>query len=365
MIRFVCECGKQLQARDENAGKLAVCPACQRQITVPAEAPPAEGVQPQRFRVREEPAREEEPEIEDRPRRRQPAGNSGKAIASLILGMAALLCNIVAGLPALILGILALREIGDSRGRITGRGLALGGIVAACVCTLLSCGLVFGVLWWSVGRVRQAAERAQSQNNLKQLAIAMLNYNDTYQSLPPAGLIDPAKPRFAANNRLLSWRVMLLPYIGEVGLYNRFKLDEPWDSLNNIRLVMQMPRIYECPTAPTQPGYTIYQVFVGKSAAFTNSRPTRIPGDFTDGTANTILIAEASQAVPWTKPEDIDFDPSKPIRPLLSSHTRGGCNVALADGSVRYLPPSVSENKLKAAITRNAGDALAPDWWNR
>lgn len=368
MIRFVCECGKQLQAREESAGKRAVCPACQRQMTVPSESPPSEGVQPERPSVRAEPELEEEEQITDRPRRRsQPAGNSGKAVASLVLGILSLFCNVLAGLPALILGILALREIGRSRGRLAGQGLAIAGIVTACVCSLINCGglIPFAILVPAVQKVREAAERAQSQNNLHQITLALMNYNDTYQSLPPPGISDPQKPRFAADNLLLSWRVSILPFIGEVGLYNQFKRDEPWDSPHNIRLLSQMPKVYECPNVPTQPGYTIYQVFVGNRAAFTNGRPARMPIDFPDGLSNTILVAEAAQPVPWTKPEDIAFDPNRPIKPLLSSHYRGGCLVALADGSVRHLSPGISENTLKAAITRNGRDAPGPDWWDR
>jgi hypothetical protein len=359
MIRFVCECGKQLQARDESAGKLVSCPSCNRQLKVPAESPPPEGVQRGRPILRDEREWEEEPESEERSPA-QPAVNSGKAVASLVLGILSLFCNVLAGLPALILGLLAMRDIGRSRGRLSGQGLALAGIVTACVCTLLSC-LMFvpisiGLLLPAVQKVREAAGRAESMNNLKRIAIAMHVYHDANFRLPAAGICDKnGKP-------LLSWRVAILPYIEQEQLYRKFKLDEPWDGPNNKKLLAQMPLIYKLPSDDqTAPDHTHYQVFVGNNAAF-DKRSGRSIVDFLDGTSNTILIIVADKAVPWTKPEDVDFDSNKPMLPLLSRHFRSGYLVALVDGSVRVVPSSVSENTLKAAITRNGGEALGPDW---
>jgi hypothetical protein len=370
MIRFVCECGKQLQARDENAGKIVTCPACQRRLTVPDEIAPLEAVQAERPIHRGEVDMEEEQDIEDRPQR-EPTTGSGKAFASLILGILALFCNVLAGLPAFILALLALRDIGRSRGRLSGKGLAIAGLVSACVCTLLSCGLItmaapFAILLPAVQKVREAAGRAQSQNNLRQLALAMHNYNDTYFSLPSAGGSNAGRrvpgQKVAGQKSLLSWRVALLPFLGRPDLYNQFKHDEPWDGPNNMRLLTQMPEVFYCPYFPTQPGHTIYQVFVGNGAAFEKTKPTRIPADFTDGLSNTILIVEAAQPVPWTKPEDLDFEPLGRQKPLLNSRSRSGFLVVLADLSVRIVPAEVSENTLKAAITRNGRDALGPDW---
>lgn len=48
-----------------------------------------------------------------------------------------------------------------------------------------------------------------------------------------------------------SWRVLILPYIGEDALYNTYKFDEPWDGPNNIKLLNQIPRLYACPSTPS------------------------------------------------------------------------------------------------------------------
>ncbi len=372
MIRFVCSCGRMLQAREENVGKVVLCPACNQRVTVPAESASSldeQGVKPTppRERIQSEPrtapASNESEAGEESPDVSAPVGNSGKAVASLVLGILSLFCNVLAGLPALIVGILALRDIGRSRERLGGRGLAIGGIITACVGTLLSCvvffvGLLPLMLLPAVQKVREAAARTQSQNNLKQMGIAMHNYNAVNNShLPAAAICDK-------NGRpLLSWRVAILPYFGEQGLYNRFKLDEPWDGPHNKQLLAFMPKIYGLPgDQQTPPDHTHYQVFVGGGAAFDLRQGASLPRDFTDGTSNTILIAEAAKAVPWTQPVDITFNPNQPMIPLMGSYFKSGFHVAMVDGSVRTVTAGVTEPTFKAAITRNGGENLGLDW---
>ncbi len=71
---------------------------------------------------------------------------------------------------------------------------------------------------------RSAAHRAQCTNNLKQIALAYHNVHSATNTFPPPAIADKdGKP-------LLSWRVAILPYVEQQELYNKFKLDEPWDS---------------------------------------------------------------------------------------------------------------------------------------
>lgn len=357
MIRFSCECGKALQSRAENAGQQVSCPSCGRMQFVPA-------VNPDAIRVSEDSVRpaaaadfeEAEPERDaERPSRADAVttSTSGKAVASLVLGILSLLCNVLAGLPALILGLVALGEINRSRGRVGGWGLALGGVITACAGTLLSCvvgGLLLmpALLLPAVQKTREAAARVQSQNNLKQLAIAMHNYHDVHGHLPAAAICDK-------NGRpLLSWRVALLPYLEQQNLYAQFKLDEPWNGPHNLKLLGQMPRVYQLPSEQ-KPGtdQTHYQVFVGNGAIFETNRGLGLM-DIPDGTSNTILIVEANQAVPWTKPEDLPYNPNGPLPPLGAAFA-WGFNTAFADGSVHFIPKDTPEQTLRPLITRNDG----------
>ncbi len=211
----------------------------------------------------------------------------------------------------------------------------------------------------AVQKVREAANRAQAMNNLKQLGLAMANYADSKQGQLPAHAIysKDGKP-------LLSWRVAILPYIEQNQLYNEFHLDEPWDSEHNKKLLVRMPKIYASP----QDGKTLkehttyYQAFVGNGAFFTGNKfGLRFPASITDGTSNTIMFVEASKAVPWTKPEDIPYDPAKPL-PKLGLPDCSYALAVLCDGSVRPIAPGISERTLHSAISVSGGEILGPDW---
>jgi hypothetical protein len=207
--------------------------------------------------------------------------------------------------------------------------------------------------------VRGAAGRVQSSNNLKQMVLAMHNMADANGGTwLPAAIYKDDKP-------LLSWRVAILPYIEQDALYQQFKLDEPWDSPNNKKLLDKMPRVYMTEdqaekAEKTLPTTTHYRVFHGKGAAFEGTKGLAFPAEFTDGTSNTIAIVEAEQAVPWTKPEELPFDPKKDP-PKLGLKGATSFNAALCDGSVRTLNKDIDKDTLKALITRNGGEVVNPN----
>jgi hypothetical protein len=100
---------------------------------------------------------------------------------------------------------------------------------------------------------------------------------------------------------------------------------------------------------------------VGTGAAFEGRQGLKLPGDFTDGMCNTILVIEAGDPVTWTKPADLIFDPAGPL-PNLTPLFADGFRVGLGDGSVRWVSLGMSEATFRAAITRNGGDRLGHDW---
>jgi hypothetical protein len=202
----------------------------------------------------------------------------------------------------------------------------------------------------------QAAAQRKSTNNLKQLALAMINYADVNQ-----GTMPPATVYSKDGKALYSWRVLLLPYLEEQELYKQFKLDEPWDSKNNKPLLEKMPAVFAPVAGATKDkNSTFYQVIVGKGAAFEDKEKIRFPASFTDGTSNTILIVEAGEAVPWTKPADVKFDPDKEL-PKFGGLFKDGFHAALADGSDRFISKDVDKTILKAAITRSGGEVFDRD----
>ncbi len=200
--------------------------------------------------------------------------------------------------------------------------------------------------------------RAVTQNNLKQIALAFHNYESGNGAFPPAAICDKAgKP-------LLSWRVAVLTYLGQEALYKQFKLDEPWDSAHNKTVVASnpMPAVYTVAgVTPAGAKTTQMQVFVGNGAAFDLATPAKLTRDFPDGTSNTILVAVAAKPVDWTKPEDMPFDPKADPRPLLSLDKDFGGLIAMADGSVRGVWSTGPAEVFKTIITRAGGEIMRFD----
>jgi hypothetical protein len=207
----------------------------------------------------------------------------------------------------------------------------------------------------AVMRMRQSAARSQSANNLKQLGLAMHNYHDTTGAFPAQAISDKD------GKALLSWRVLILPYIEQNNLYQKFHLDEAWDSAHNKTLLETMPKTYMAPNAkPKNRHGTFYQAFVGKGAFFEGKKALRF-ADITDGTSNTFMFVEAGTDVPWTKPEDLPFDPAKPLPKLGGVNPGVGFNATICDGSVRFFSSKVKEATLKKWITRNGGEVIGTD----
>jgi hypothetical protein len=369
MIQFYCECGELLNLYDEDAGKKTMCPVCGRERDVPFAPAP---VQPDpsftSLRALSDNVRKERPALEGRydrgpdgQPRSQPGGSSGKATASLILGLISLLCSFFTGIPAIIFGILGLKEISQSRGQLRGKAPAITGIVLGTLTTLALLALAPFLIVYASNRVREASTQIRSSNNLMQIGLAMHNYHDDYGCFPPAEVrsLGPGNPN-PAKPRGLSWRVALLPALGEDTLYNQFRLDEPWDSPNNMPLVARMPRVYQMPDQPANVpvGYTFYQAVVGPGALFDPQLPNgcRI-ADITDGTSNTFLVVEAATAVPWTKPDDLTYVPNGPP-PQFGTQFKGGFNAAFADGQVRWIAPGTPPANLNAYITRSGGELV-------
>jgi hypothetical protein len=201
-------------------------------------------------------------------------------------------------------------------------------------------------------KLMDAASQARSANNLKQIAIALHNYHDTYGAFPPAAVCGKK------GNPQLSWRVLILPFIEQSNLYQEFKLDEPWDSAHNKKLLAKMPNVYAMPSkAKEGDTNTYYRVFVGKGAGFDWVTGTKITS-ITDGTSQTLMCVTAADAVPWTKPDELDFDPEKDMTKLLDALLNGKVQAAMFDGSVHTFSKIPDKKTLNALITRDGGEII-------
>jgi hypothetical protein len=203
--------------------------------------------------------------------------------------------------------------------------------------------------------MREQAKAQQSKNNLKQFGLAMHNWHDVYKVFPAhANYSEDGKP-------LLSWRVHLLPYLGQVELYQKFYLNEPWDSEHNKLLISQMPDVFAVPgSAVAKDGKTgyVFPILPDGSAITTGTKDGIQFKEITDGTSNTamIIVADNEHSVIWTKPEDLEIDPDKPLAGLRFD-SEGRFQVTFADGSVRGILKSIDPNVWLAVLTR-AGEEV-------
>ncbi len=221
-------------------------------------------------------------------------------------------------------------------------------------------GLVILIISMVVNHALRESRRERCAIQLKRIGLAMHEYQAAHDHFPAPAIVGQY------GMPLLSWRVALLPYLGYQSLYERFHLDEPWDSPHNRALIPQMPAELECPGGMgRRTGRTSYLVVVGPTidatsvnTPFDSTRGVDIR-EITDGTSNTILVFEADTLVPWTKPEDLRWDRNQPLPRLVSPHS-GGANVLFADGTTtRFLKSTISPVAFLALFTANGGEVIS------
>jgi hypothetical protein len=214
--------------------------------------------------------------------------------------------------------------------------------------------LLVALLLPAVQAAREAARRSTCTNNMNQIAVAMSLYKAAHgTSFPPAATYDKnGKP-------LLSWRVLILPYLGEEHLYKQFHLDEPWDSPHNKPLGDRAPNVFRCPSEMTEPpGLTTNEVVVGPHSMFTG-QPAGVRLDSaSDGAQNTLIVVEGAAPVSWSKPADLSLSSSDPLLGMGSKHP-GGFNASMADATVHFINVSIDPRVLKGWVTRDGSEAVA------
>jgi hypothetical protein len=196
----------------------------------------------------------------------------------------------------------------------------------------------------------EAGRRNQRMASIRRIMIAMLNYEASMRTLPPAAIRD------AEGQPLLSWRVAILPHLGQQGLFARFRLNEPWDSPHNVVLIKQIPAVY-ISTGPqaaelARAGKTMFQVPVGAETLFDRNEGTKM-SEILDGTSNTIWVVEVvpERAVEWTKPADWEVDLQNPLvgvqKPDSTTFMAG-----FVDGHTEMIPMNIDPKKLRGLLTR-------------
>jgi hypothetical protein len=235
-------------------------------------------------------------------------------------------------------------------------------VAVALSVAVLVAGVIVGWLRSAASGDQEVACRMQCVDHLKLIAQAMLQYEAANGCFPPAYIADKH------GRPMHSWRVLLLPYLGQQDLYDLYRFDERWDSAHNRAVTDLTIGLFQCPSQPaTKQPTTNYMMVVGPHT-ISSGRESQKIAEITDGLTNTIMVVEvADSATWWAEPVDLQFDKMKfsingSRRQGISSYhppdQPEGVNAAFCNGSVRWLKNSTNPALIKAMLTIDGGETV-------
>lgn len=206
-------------------------------------------------------------------------------------------------------------------------------------------GILIACLLPAVRGSRESARRTLCSNNLKNIVLALSNYEDTYHALPPAYTIDKdCKP-------LHSWRTLLLPFLEQAALYQTIDLSKPWNDPVNAEACNTALSVFRCPSAMCPPNYTTYRAVVTEKSCLRATDPRPLL-EITARHSDVLVLIEtdSEHAVPWMAPSDADEALILALGKNKLDHP-GGSLGAFLDGTVDFLPASMSAEERLALIS--------------
>ena len=228
---------------------------------------------------------------------------------------------------------------------------------------VLGClGALFVLLRPALEQTRCDVQRSTCKNNLKQIGLALHNYHQSYNSFPPAFVIGPDGTPWH------SWRALILPFLEEKELAEKYRLDEPWNGPNNSKLLERRPEVFACRVYDGVPhvrkSHTNYLAVVSPETMWPGASSLGV-SDIADEKWNTALVVEVRDAgIPWLAPEDLSMEeaivpPTGDTGRRPSSIHTGASHVLFVDGTVRYVNFNVPPNTWKGILTRAGGEKIA------
>lgn len=243
-----------------------------------------------------------------------------------------------------------------------------GGCLIALVVFFVFFVLIIALIGIGVWQLQKAFNkmdigRVIGETNLHQIALGINQYAEAYNALPPAWTVDEN------GQPMHSWRVLILPYVGENELYEKIRLNEPWDSEYNQQFHLATPFVLTMPSGTFREigeqitsGQTFYSVVVGPGTLFPQGQTVSLT-DVKDGASNTILIVERTQSISWMAPdkeltldevlvhENVESaDQLVFAYPALSRMHENCALAAMLDGSTRLINHDISPEVLKSLL---------------
>lgn len=371
-ILFTCpNCQAQMRLRDDLAGRKIRCKSCNSVVSVPRPGEEADEfadlVEEEAPPMRSMPPRQSQGIRGNQRRRGASRGGalSKAALWSTILGgFAMFCCGFFTGIPAVILGIVALMNIANNG--LQGKGLAITGLTLGGLGSIL-----FPIAVYQMdipNKIKQklssatftSADNSEARkNSLKQLGLALHNYESSYNVLPTGGVFN------AQGVGQHGWQTLTMPFLEQSPVYNQLNFLIPWNEPQNIPLVKTSIPAFLMPgntNTHTPEGYGASH-YAGNSYVFGRNSKMQFR-NFRDGTSNTVFAGEAAgNFKPWAHPENWR-DPAVGIGKGPDSFgTAAGANFLLADGSVRLVSSKVSPEVLRAIATPAGGENIPGDDW--
>jgi prepilin-type N-terminal cleavage/methylation domain-containing protein/prepilin-type processing-associated H-X9-DG protein len=271
------------------------------------------------------------------------------------------------------------------RGPAVSRSARHGFTLAELLVVLAIIAILVGLLLPAVRRVREPANRMKCSNNLKHLVRGLHNYESTGRpvafpftehagkgvgELFPPGCFGPG----ATPEERLSWMVELLPYLENDSVFKQFDIEKGY--ADNLLAAQIKVKTFLCSAAPEPADAVTHYVAMAGIGLDAARQPAGAAGNgfmgyarltwkgmITDGSSNTIALMETRSGLgPWARGGASTLrglDPSDV--PLIGDQRPfgghgDGMNVAMADGSVRFLRTSVKPEGLAAAVTIAGND---------
>lgn len=212
--------------------------------------------------------------------------------------------------------------------------------------------LIVAALAYSVSS-SGSAHRAACETHLSQISLALQEYHDQHGSFPPAYTLGPDGQPWH------SWRVLILPQLGEEALYQEYDFDEPWNSDHNRTLVGRMPAAFGCPASAGPTGITHYLAIVGERTVWPGPKNASV-ARIGDGAANMLQLMEIGDSdVAWTEPRDLSVSGAWEAYQQPPPHPDGR-HFSLCDGTVRFLKATISKDVLVRVINCARRQSMGP-----
>ena len=281
--------------------------------------------------------------------------------------------------------------------------------------------MLIALLLPAVQQAREAARRSQCRNNLKQIGLALNNYQEQFQTLPPGyvSLFDAASNDTGPG---WGWASRMLPQLDQAAAAKRINVNVGIEQPANAAIRVTTFPAFLCPSDSATPTWTAWQRSLttganiapigdvatsnyvgmfgtsepgvgGDGLFFRNSR-VRI-GDIKDGTSSTLAVGERSQKLgeaSWTgamlnavlvpdSSDGIGTGPPEPAASIVLGHAgdgfrpgdprshvnqfyafHGGVQFVFADGHVSLLNRSMNYSVYRALATRDGHEIVSGDF---